>query len=144
MSNEGKISATCDLPSHFEKVKGSGFKVAGNLCSTRELIAGALGLEKGEIVRSMLKAIENPSEPAQFDGNAPCQEEVMEGVDLGKLPILTHCEKDGGPYVSSGVFFAVDKEYGRNCSYHRGMVIGSDRLVLRILPRHLNEFIKND
>ncbi|MCK4714775.1 MAG: UbiD family decarboxylase, partial [Candidatus Aenigmarchaeota archaeon] len=92
----------------------------------------------------MLKAIENPSEPAQFNEDAPCQEEVMEGVDLGKLPILTHCEKDGGPYVSSGVFFAVDKEYGRNCSYHRGMVIGRDRLVLRILPRHLNEFIKRN
>jgi len=140
----GILKALDGKPVLFEKVKGSEFKVAGNLFSTRELLAKGLGIKRGEFVQSMLRAIENPSAPEELSGSAPCQEEVMDGVDLGKLPILTHCEKDGGPYISSGVVFAVDKEHGRNCSYHRGMVIGKNKIVLRIVPRHLNEFLKRN
>ena len=59
-----------------------------------------------------------------------------------KFPIPFHAEKDGGPYFSSAVVIAHDKELGRNCSFHRMMVIGKDKVVMRVLPRHLAEFIK--
>ncbi|VVC03022.1 3-octaprenyl-4-hydroxybenzoate carboxy-lyase [Candidatus Burarchaeum australiense] len=142
----GVLKALDGRPVLFEKVKGSQFRVAGNVFSTRELIAKALGMRKEELVQKMLKAVEKPVAPGKYAGagSAPCQEVVMDDVDLSKIPILTHCEKDGGPYISSGVVFAVDKEHGRNCSFHRGMVIGKNRIVLRILPRHLNEFIKRN
>jgi len=43
-------------------------------------------------------AIENPKKPKVIK-NPPCQEVVLKGkdVDIWKLPILTHYEKDGGP-----------------------------------------------
>jgi UbiD family decarboxylase len=63
-------------------------------------------------------------------------------VDLRRLPILTHYEKDGGPYVTAGVGVARDPEYGLNASYHRLQVLGKDRVAARILPRHLDEFIR--
>ncbi|MFA6035375.1 MAG: UbiD family decarboxylase [Candidatus Micrarchaeia archaeon] len=140
----GVLKALDGRPVLFEKVQGSQFRAAGNLFSTRELVAKALGVKKQELVKTMLNAIENQKKVQAFSGAPPCQEAVMDAPDLTKLPILMHCEKDGGPYVSSGIVFAADKEHGRNCSFHRGMVIGKNRMVLRILPRHLNEFIKRN
>jgi UbiD family decarboxylase len=67
---------------------------------------------------------------------------VEDDVDLGRLPILTHCENDGGPYTTASIVVARDPEYGLNASYHRMMVIGKDRVAARILPRHLDEFIR--
>lgn len=43
--------------------------------------------------------------------------------------------------MSSSVVAAVDKECGANLSFHRMMVMDKKHLVLRILPRHLHEFI---
>ena len=140
----GLLKALDGKPVLFEKVRGSQFRAMGNIFSTRELIARALGVRKEELVQNMMKAIAEPVAPAEYVGSPPCQEVVMNEVDLGKIPILMHCEKDGGPYISSGIIFANDKQYGRNCSFHRGMVIGKNRIVLRILPRHLNEFIKRN
>ena len=37
---------------------------------------------------------------------------------------------------------ARDREYGCNASFHRLMVIGKDRVAARILPRHLDEFVR--
>ncbi|MEM3555894.1 MAG: UbiD family decarboxylase [Candidatus Micrarchaeia archaeon] len=129
-------------PVLFEKVKESKFMVIGNVFSSRELIAESLGVPKEKLLLRIAHAIDNPSEPVLVE-KAPCQE-VEEEVDLNKLPILTHCERDGGPYITSGVVVAKDEELGRNCSFHRLMQLDRRRFVMRILPRHLNEFIKRN
>ncbi|QLJ52233.1 MAG: 3-octaprenyl-4-hydroxybenzoate carboxy-lyase [Candidatus Fermentimicrarchaeum limneticum] len=130
-------------PVLFESIKGSNFKVVGNVFSTRELIGKSLGIPKEKLLFKIAHAIDNPSEP-QLVEKAPCHEVVEEEVDLNKLPILTHCKKDGGPYVTSGVIVAKDPKLGRNCSFHRLMQLDKRRFVMRILPRHLNEFIKRN
>jgi len=130
-------------PVLFEKIKESRFKVIGNVFSSRELFAKSLGVSKEKMLFKIARAIDNPSEP-QIVNKAPCQEVVGEEVNLDELPILTHCKKDGGPYVSSGVVVAKDSELGRNISFHRLMQIDKKRFVMRILPRHLNEFIKRN
>ena len=61
---------------------------------------------------------------------------------LEKLPILTHQPIDGGPYISSAMAVAYDEEFGRNISFHRAMKIDNQHLVLRILDRHLKEYMK--
>jgi len=129
-------------PVLFEKIKESNFKVVGNVFSTRELIGKSLGIPKEKLLFRIAHAIDNPTEP-QLVEKAPCQE-VAEEADLDKLPILTHCKKDGGPYVTSGVIVAKDSKLGRNCSFHRLMQVGRRRFVMRILPRHLNEFMKRN
>ena len=128
-------------PLVFEKVRGSDYKVAMGVCSSRALLARSLGVEEREVLSKVLESIEHPGEFEVVD-RAPCQEVVEDSVDLGRIPILTHCEKDGGPYVTAGIAVAHDREYGYNASYHRLMVIGKDRVAARILPRHLDEFIK--
>jgi len=127
-------------PVLFEKIKESKFKVVGNIFSSRELIAKSIGVPKEKMLFKLAHAVDNPTEP-QLVEKAPCQEVIEEEVDLNKLPILTHCKKDGGPYVSSGVVVAKDPELGRNISFHRLMQLDKRRFVMRLLPRHLNEFL---
>jgi anhydromevalonate phosphate decarboxylase len=126
----------------FERVRESkDYKVAIGVCSTRTSLAMALGIGEGDLLPRILEAIENPK-PFKVVDRAPCQEVVEDDVDLYRIPILTHCEKDGGPYVTAGIAVAHDSEYGYNASYHRLMLIGKDRVAARILPRHLDEFVK--
>jgi UbiD family decarboxylase len=122
----------------FEKVKGFSMPVVANISSSRELIAMGLGIKPNEIIGKLADAIDHPKEPKIV--GAKDYEEV--GADLTKIPILTHYRIDGGPYISSGVVVARDKELGINASFHRMMVIGKDKIVIRILPRHFDEFLK--
>jgi UbiD family decarboxylase len=124
-------------PLLFTNVKGYDFPVVANVCSTRELVA--LGLEVGtnEIINKLATAIESPTEPAVI----PAAEYTEFSGTLDDLPILTYYPFDGGPYIASAIVIASDSELGMNASYHRMMKIGSDKLVLRILQRHFNEFL---
>ncbi|MCX8195229.1 MAG: UbiD family decarboxylase [Candidatus Micrarchaeota archaeon] len=128
-------------PVYTEKIAGlPGARAAGNVFSTRELVADYLGVKKEGLVKKLMHAIENPSKPALVQ-SAPVLEATESEVDLSKLPIPVHAPKDGGPYFSSAIVIANDSEYGRNCSFHRLMVIGKNKVVARILKRHLDQFI---
>ena len=129
-------------PILFDRIRESdGYRVATGVCGTRRLLARALEVEPGDLLPTVLDSIENPK-PFRTVDHAPCQEVIEDEVDLYKLPILTHCENDGGPYVTAGIAVAHDLEYGYNASYHRLMLLGKDRVAARILPRHLDEFIR--
>jgi len=127
-----------DRPLLFENVKGHSIPVVANVCSTRELVALGFGIKPGEIISKLAWAIENPREPKVV--KAEGYKEVP--VDITKFPILLHYPFDGGPYISSGVVVARDPELGLNASFHRMMVIGKDKIVLRILPRDFDAFLK--
>ena len=139
----GVLAALDGKPVYTEKVKETpGAKVAGNVFSTRELVCDYLGIGKSELVPKLMHAINNPSKPEKVRAEkAPVLEVTEKEVDLGKLPIPLHAEKDGGPYFSSAIVIARDKELGQNNSFHRMMATGKDRAVARILHRHLEEFI---
>jgi 2,5-furandicarboxylate decarboxylase 1 len=122
----------------FDHVKGSNMRVIANICSTRDLVATGLGIHREELIAKLTDAIDHPKKAPVTDAQG--YEEI--GADLGKLPILTHYPKDAGPYISSGVVISNDKEYGINFSYHRAEVLGKDKLVLRILQRHLDTYIQ--
>jgi UbiD family decarboxylase len=125
-------------PLLFENVKGHGMPVVANICSTRELVALGLGVSQNEILPTLMSAIEKPQEPEVVEAEGY----VELPTDLGRIPILTYYPFDGGPYVASGIVVAEDPEFGLNASYHRGMVIGEDKFVYRILQRDLDKFIE--
>jgi UbiD family decarboxylase len=129
-------------PLLFENVKESkSYKVAIGVCGTRALLARAIGARQDQVLGRILDSIENPRPFRTVDRGA-CQEVVEDDVDLHKIPILTQCELDGGPYATASIVVTRDKELGYNASYHRLLLIGKDRVAARILPRHLDEFIK--
>ncbi|MBU0532089.1 UbiD family decarboxylase [Candidatus Micrarchaeota archaeon] len=126
---------------YVPEVEDADFAAVGNVFSTRELICEYLGIKKKELIAKLVHATNNPKKP-ELVNDGPVLENSTEDIDLSKLPIPLHAEKDGGPYLSSAIVIAQDKEFGRNLSFHRMMVIGKNKLVMRILPRHLDEFIK--
>lgn len=117
----------------------SGVRCVSNIFATKERVAEYLGCGVAELGEKMAHAIRNPSAPGKA-ATAPVLEETMSSLE--EIPIPTHTEKDGGPYICSGIVVAKDPEYGQNCSFHRMMVLDGNRLVLRILPRHLKEFLE--
>ncbi|MEM3364128.1 MAG: UbiD family decarboxylase [Candidatus Micrarchaeia archaeon] len=132
-----------ETPLLFEKVKESEIPVIGNIFSNKELVARYLNLHKGELVKALATAISRPSAPLGVPpAEAPVMQNVIDDPDLTKLPIPLYTERDGGPYIASAIIVANDPEYGRNSSFHRMMLIGKDKLAVRILPRHLNEYIE--
>jgi UbiD family decarboxylase len=137
----GLMHAMDGTPLFVPEVSGSRFPAAGNVFSTRQLVCDYLGVSKEGLMGKLAHAINNPTKPETAE-TGPVLENSAGEVDLGALPIPLHAEKDGGPYLSSAVVVAQDEELGRNLSFHRMMVIGKDRAAVRILPRHLNEFIK--
>lgn len=128
-------------PVLFEKIKESNFRAAANVFPTRDSVCEYLGCTKQELIPKLIDAINNPSKPELIEtGNRKL--ETGNPVDLTQFPIPTYLPSDGGPYITAGIVVATDPELGRNLSFHRMMVINRNKLVLRILHRHLDEFIK--
>jgi UbiD family decarboxylase len=122
----------------FEHIKESNMPIIANVCSTRELVATGLGIEREQLIGKLTEAIDHPRKARTVEASG--YESI--GPDLDQLPILIHYHKDGGPYISSGIVACYDKEYGVNLSYHRAQVLGGDLLVFRILERHFDAYIK--
>ena len=117
----------------------SSVRCASNIFASKQRVAECLGCTVPELREKMSRAINFPSRPKRA-ASAPVLEKTMSSLD--EIPVPVHTEKDGGPYICSGIVVAKDPEYGQNCSFHRMMVIDGEKMVLRILPRHLAEYLK--
>jgi 2,5-furandicarboxylate decarboxylase 1 len=123
----------------FEKVKGYSIPVIVGLDNNRSRIARVLGTDDYGLTPRYLEAIRNPLSPAVVQDGPVKEVKITKNIDLqGYLPVITHYEKDGGPYITAGVVIAEDKANGiRNISYHRLQITGKDEIRLLIQPRHL-------
>jgi len=120
----------------FNNVKGDGYKVVSGVCGTRQRIFRAIGADIHNYHSVIVGATNNPISPSIRE-NAPVAE-VSERPDLTKLPVLTHYEKDPGPYITAGVVIARSPDGGfQNASIHRLLVLDKSRLAVRLVPRHL-------
>jgi UbiD family decarboxylase len=117
----------------FTNVKGyPGWRVLGGLYATRKLIALGLGVRQDQLLERYLTLEEKRIAP-ELVPSGPVKETRWTGnqIDLYKLPIVTHAEKDVGAYVTIGVQIGKDPETNaRNVSIHRMLVLGKDRLSL--------------
>lgn len=97
----------------FEKVKGSRFPVISNLFASSNRLALAFGVSVENLVEGYMKLEDRLVSPVRVR-SAPVHDHVLKGnkVDLRKLPIVTHCEKDAGPYITSGVGVFKDPDTG--------------------------------
>jgi len=133
----------------FENVKNlkgerSPFKVMTNVFATRQKCTVALDLpkEKWRMETSMefARRCNHAIKPVVVSRKeAPVKEVVKTGqsLDLRELPVLTHHEMDGNPYLVDAIV-AADPETGvHNSSHHRMLVRGKDELGLWMSPRHL-------
>ena len=131
-------------PVIFNNIKESEFRVVGNVFCTKNVIASYFGITPADLIPMLSKAISERSEP-EIVSNAPCQEIVESSIDLDKIPILFHCEKDGGNYISSAVVVTRDPDYGQNLDFHRAMQFSKDKFATRIVKgRHFYKFLEKN
>jgi 2,5-furandicarboxylate decarboxylase 1 len=130
-------------PVMFNQVKESGFRVAGNLLSSKAAFADYFTVPVSGIIPLLARAIEAHS-PCQVVASAPCKQVVVTDPDLDALPILRHCSGDGGNYVSSGVFIARHPRYGQNLDFHRCMQFSRNEMAVRVVKgRHFDAFLED-
>ena len=131
-------------PLMFNNVKESEFRLVGNMFCTKNVIASYFNVTPADIIPMLSKAIIERSEP-EIVSKAPCQEVIESSVDLDKLPILFHCEKDGGNYISSAVVIIRDPDYGQNMDFHRAMQFSKNKFSTRIVRgRHFHTFLEKN
>ena len=124
-----------------ENVRESPFRVAGNLFCSKAAFADYFGVSTAEIIPMLARAIEHHS-PCAVVENAPCQEVIDLEPDLDRLPILRHCERDGGSYISAGVVIAGHPRYGQNADFHRCMQFSPTEMAVRVVrSRHFDTFL---
>ena len=78
----------------FERVRGSGIPIVGNVLGSYERIARLLGVTKDAIARTWGQMEDDLA--SWPDGRGELTDEPYEEISLDRLPLLTHCEKDGG------------------------------------------------
>lgn len=129
-------------PVLFENVRESAFPVIGNLFCSKTAFADYFGIPVNEIIPTLSRAIDLRS-PCEVVTQAACQEVVCEPPELDQLPILRHCENDGGNYVSAGVVIARHPVHGQNVDFHRLMQFSRNEMAVRVVARrHFDTFLK--
>jgi len=120
-------------PVLFNHVAGyPGWRVCAGPCSDRKYFSMALGVPIPQLMHHLARAIEGPVTPPLVEV-APCQEVVVEAVNLFDLPILLHLPQDAGHYVASNVVIIEDPDLGRNMCYHRLLRLDERRFAARIV-----------
>jgi UbiD family decarboxylase len=131
----------------FEKVRGSKIGVACNVVGTPKrfylAVAGSRKAGQADVKKAIhariTEALAHLSEPAKSQGSAPFEKNSSRY--LQDLPIVTHFEKDAGPFITSSVVFAKDQEKGnQNQSTHRLLRLDDRHMAIRMVEgRHLHK-----
>ncbi len=143
----------------FEKPKGHGMPVLGNLFGTPQRVARGMGRDSVAALRELGQLLAQLKEPEPPKGlkdawdklpllrqvlsmspklvRAPvCQDVLWEGkdVDLARLPVQTCWPGDAGPLVTWGLTVTRGPNKTRqNLGIYRQQVIGRNKLIMRWL-----------
>ena len=126
----------------FPKPGGHAIPVVSGLVSDRGWMAEAMGVEPAAMLARFQDAASDPV-PWQELKSGPAQEVIHRApLDLAKLlPLPTHNEHDGGPYIAAGLMIVRNPKTGKqNVSIHRCQLTGPNRLGVLVLPRHTFTF----
>jgi len=121
----------------FKNVKESKFHVVSNLVGTRKRFAYAVGSTEDDIHNKVNSAINHASTP-RVSSKAYFMENNSR--DLFILPIITHFEKEPGPFITSSIIYTRNQEMEtQNSSFHRLLRLDKKHFSVRMVEgRHLH------
>ena len=125
----------------FENVENKTIPVISNLIGTRKRFAMAMGSkEKNDIHKIINHSINNKNIKVKITNTIPAYYQNSSN-NLSILPIVTHFEKDAGPYITASIVYAKDQENGnQNSSTHRLLKLNDKNMVIRMVEgRHLHK-----
>lgn len=132
----------------FEKARGSKIRVVCNVIATPRRFYLALGGSphksheadvKKNIHSRVNEALHGLSAPTQTEDGGLFEENSS--TSLYDLPIVTHFEKDAGPFITSSIVFSKDQDTGKqNQSTHRLLRLDEHHMAIRMVEgRHLHK-----
>ena len=121
----------------FENIKESEFSLVSNLVGTRKRFALAIGAAEDNIHTKVISAIKKAKRP-KIVSSGKFMENKSQNICL--MPIVTHFEKESGPFITSSIAYAKNPETGKqNSSFHRLMPIDKSHFSIRMVEgRHLH------
>jgi 2,5-furandicarboxylate decarboxylase 1 len=125
----------------FETVKDNKIRVASNIVGTRKRFSLAIAASDQKLIHTRItQSIPRAVMPKKIsEDTAPfCNNSSN---NLFDLPIVTHFEKDAGPFVTSSIVYARNQESGnQNSSIHRLLLLDSKHMIIRMVEgRHLHK-----
>ena len=120
----------------FEDPAGARLPIVTNLFASKLLVGVALGTTPDRVVERVARCQRAGVAPRQV-GTGPVKDVVATGAsaDLDALPLVTHCEKDAGPYLTSGVTLMRDPGTGAiNAGLYRNQYLSSTELTMNMAP----------
>lgn len=122
----------------FENVKNNKIPVVSNILASRKRISQAFGVgNEREFLEIYSKYKARRIEP-EIISEISLEGEYYSGdvLDLESMPILTHFNADGGPYVTAGMVIARDPISGiHTCGLHRLQLKGKDKFGISLHSR---------
>ncbi|MBI2961342.1 MAG: UbiD family decarboxylase [Betaproteobacteria bacterium] len=151
VSTKYEIAAIIDLVDKttgqavlFERVRGYGTPVIGNLLSHRRRFALALGVAEDALRKEYSKRVKRRIKP-KLVARGPLMETIVErDVNILKeVPVLTYRERDASPYFSSAVTVARDPVTGATgMGIYRIQVRGRNEVSLNFQNPPLTDFLR--
>ncbi len=120
-----------------EQIAGSAFPLVSNLLADRDRIAYMMGVPRVGLIAEFNARAARRIAPVEC-ADAPWREQLFEGADLDctRLPVPTHFEQDGGPYLTASLVVARDPALGvHTIGHHRMMLKGPRRLGISLHSR---------
>src|SRR5574338_595418 len=121
----------------FDNIKESKLRLVANLVGNRARFAKAISGTETSIHDKVISAIERAKKPKVITDGKFFENKSK---DLSVLPIVTHFEKESGPFITSSIIYAQNPEKKtQNSSFHRLMPIDKTHFSVRIVEgRHLH------
>lgn len=121
----------------FENIKESNFRLVSNLVGTRKRFGVAVGGTEFNIHEKVISAIKTAKKPKIISSGKFMENKSK---NLFSMPIVTHFEKESGPFITSSIAYVKNPETGKqNSSFHRLMPIDKTHFSIRMVEgRHLH------
>ncbi|MGQ0795310.1 MAG: UbiD family decarboxylase [Nitrosopumilaceae archaeon] len=129
----------------FENIKESKLRLVSNLVGNRERFAKAVNTKISNIHEKVISSIKSAKPPKTTSTGKFMENKTK---DISILPIVTHFEKEPGPFITSSIIYTLNQEKNsQNSSFHRLMPLDNTHFSVRMVEgRHLHRsfiFAKN-
>lgn len=121
----------------FDNIKESKLRLVANLVGNRARFAKAVSGTEDIIHDKIISAISRAKKPKVVSSGKFLENRSH---DLSILPIVTHFEKESGPFITSSIIYSQNHEKKtQNSSFHRLMPIDRTHFSVRMVEgRHLH------
>lgn len=131
-----KIQQIGASPVKFTNVRGATLPVVSNIFASNDRLCEIIGADRGEFC-ARWEALVSAIDPAAPYFTRLTDPSPRTSIPYEDLPRITWREKDGGPYITAGVFYAKDPETGvGNLSFCRASMREDGTMICCIDPPH--------